>query len=114
EQRELVSIGLRFLRTPSFLVRYVDLRQDDVASAVLDALSVQGDNLGARIAQFAGYAASRIGDERANLLGALSTLGTGVRPTSGDDERDGARDVWVPNVRLANGATMREVRERLL
>src|SRR5690606_24466900 len=81
EQRELVAIGLRFLRTPSFLVRYVDLRQDDVASAVLDALDIRGDNLGARIARFAHYAASRIGDERANLLGALTSLGTGVRPT---------------------------------
>ncbi|MPY94437.1 MAG: hypothetical protein GEV08_15665 [Acidimicrobiia bacterium] len=114
ERHELVAISLRFLRTPSFLVRYVDLREHDLTRAVMAALDPEPGSLGARIGQFAGYAASRIGDERANLLDALRSLETGVRTAGADDEGDGAREVRVPNVRLANGATDRNVRERLL
>jgi hypothetical protein len=85
---------------------------------VLRALQPTDDeaSLANRIQRFAGHIATRVDAEREAVLGALEDLVTGIRPAT--DAYDAgprrADDVWVPDVRLANGSTRRDARERLM
>jgi len=114
----VIAVAARFLRTPSFLARYVPLGEDQFAAAVLRALQPTEEEatLANRIQRFAEHVATRVEVERESLLRALEDLVTGIRPAS-DPYETGPRlsdDVWVPDVRLANGSTPRDARERLM
>jgi hypothetical protein len=114
--------ALRFLRTPSFLVRYVDLADPDQAAALQRGLEVRdstGLRLQDKIRAFGALIADRVPEERDELLGALETMQTGnifAQPVSAFDpsERSRGREALLPNVRLANGGVDRDVRRRLM
>jgi ERCC4-related helicase len=104
---------LRFLRTYSFLVRYMDLSQPSErgvrkAFATPDA---SGRTFRQVVGEFGRFMADRQPDERALFFQALTDIDIGdigVR----DDE--GEREQLIANVRLANGSVERQVRERLM
>ena len=120
ERDESVEVVLRFLRTPTFLVRYVDLGARDEAAALESAFEQEdasGRSLGQKIESFSRFVADRVPEERLELLSALRTINTGAIFTSGDAIMDGEsvdRRPVVPNVRLANGEVSREARRRLM
>lgn len=104
---------LRFLRTYSFLVRYVDLARPSEhgmreAFAKPDA---SGRTFRQVVGDFGRFMADRESDERDLFFQALTEIDIGdigVR----DDE--GEREQLIANVRLANGSVERQVRERLM
>lgn len=118
----LADVVLRFMRTPSFLVRYVDLNVTDSAAAVqsvLQATDGSGFSLTTKLEAFARQVARLTEQERAALWGALQSLQTGARRVEEDDwfdevERTGDGVMLLPNVHLANGETDRELRRRLM
>jgi ERCC4-related helicase len=108
-----VEQGLRFLRTYSFLVRYVDLsrRPLDALHAAFDTADASGRTFRQIVADFGRFMAARQEEERKTFLAALTEIEIGdiaVRDDEGESER------VIANVRLANGDTQRERRERLM
>jgi superfamily II DNA or RNA helicase len=127
EQAEsMVEVIRRFLRTPTFLVRYFDLKQTDHARAFADAIQREdlgGLSLRRRIEDFSRFLAERcIPAEREGYLAALKSIETGthtgrdVAATVGEDEEDGKveKTLLLPNVRLANGEVAADVRQKLM
>jgi superfamily II DNA or RNA helicase len=126
EQAEsMIEVIRRFLRTPSFLVRYFDLKQTDHASAFADAMQkvFGGIPLGRRIENFSRFLAEHcIHAERDRYLDALKSIQTGthtgrdVSATLGENDEAGPieRALLLPNVRLANGQVAADVRQKLL
>jgi hypothetical protein len=109
-----VEIALRFLRTPLFLVRYVDLKAKDTAAAFQQALTItdgSGRTLHYKIERFSEFVADRIYAERIELLEALKEIPTGAELLVQASSR--GRDLF-PNVRLANGEVDRKTRRRLM
>lgn len=127
EQAEsMVEVVRRFLRTPSFLVRYFNLTQTDHARAFADAIQREdlgGLSLRRRIEDFARFLAERcIPTEREGYLAALKSIETGthtgrdVAATVGESEEIGKAEkaLLLPNVRLANGEVAPDVRQKLM
>jgi superfamily II DNA or RNA helicase len=122
----VVELIRRFIRTPSFLVRYFPLDNyengADGFAKGLDERQSDGVSLRERIDEFCRFLAERcIDEERDEYLQALERIQTGthfgrdVQDTFDSDE--GGRDegtVLLPNVRLANGEVRSETRRRLL
>ena len=109
-----VDVALRFVRTPSFLVRYVDVGAEDRADAferALAASDASGQSLRDKIARFGRFLEDRVESERTGFLAALEDISTGAEllPDEGVRERE-----RLPNVRLANGEVDRELRRRLM
>lgn len=108
-----VELCLRFLRTYSFLVRYLDLARPPL-EALRDAFEAQdasGRTFRQVVNDFGRFMAGREDEERALFLTALTEIDVGdigVR----DDE--GERERLIANVRLANGSVARPARERLM
>jgi ERCC4-related helicase len=116
----LLEVVRRFLRTPSFLVRYFPIE-----SEVLDEVSVEtafahrdasGVSLRQMLEQFFEFLERRCSaSEREPLLRAIDTMKTGDITTLSEDEHQGEdRAVLLANVRLVNGATRGETRQRLM
>jgi hypothetical protein len=106
---EWTAVILRFLRTPSFLVRHIGLHGGSAADAFARALEEPdraGRTLHDRLASFASFLESRLPSEREHLLVELQVLESGARERAGE--------LQLPNVRLANGEVDRATRERLL
>lgn len=119
----LVDATLRFMRTPSFLVRHVDLAGADEVSALVAALDVPDDSrltLGEKVADFARHLGQLVDEERSALMDAVLNIRTGrisAAATSGlyDPAEVGGRSTaTLPNVRLANGGVRSETRQRLM
>lgn len=117
------DVVLRFMRTPSFLVRHVDLNQASGEDAVAHAFSVvdgSGMSLADRLADFAGRVATLTAEkERPELWQSLKRFRTGNRHVDsepGVDESETSDNgvVLRPNVHLANGETDPDVRRRLM
>jgi hypothetical protein len=118
----LGAVTLRFLRTPAFLVRYVDLRQRDGEQAVTSTFDVAdggGLSLGIRLRAFATRVHQLTSEERDVLWEALRSFRTGARRVDAFDDleemptdAEGVR--LLPNVELANGETDRDRRLRLM
>lgn len=120
EKQKGIDAVLRFVRTPSFLARYVDLadrRTDRAFKSALAERDESGRSLRDRFESFATFLEERIPTERAELLTALDEIHTGAifvgAADTGDAERP-RREALVPNVRLANGSVAREARHRLM
>lgn len=126
EVERIDDVVRRFIRTPSFLVRYMPLDGKDLASAFLTAVE-SGEkgqqSLRETIEHFCRFLSERcIPVERAEFLDALEKVQTGSH--SGKEVRDafdsaehgtvGAEASLLPNVRLANGEVRAETRRRLL
>jgi ERCC4-related helicase len=106
---EWIAVVLRFLRTPSFLVRRVGIRNGSGAGALeraFDEPDRAGRTLQERLTSLADFLANRLSSEREDLLSDLQLLESGVRVRKGE--------LQLPNVRLANGDVDRKIRARLL
>ena len=122
ERARTEAVALRFLRTPSFLVRYFDLSQDDREVALVRAFAKQdgsGMSLEDKIRSFARFIDGRVAAERSYVLEALEELQTGAifgvtRDHFDTGERVRSRERLLPNVRLANGSVSRAARSRLM
>jgi hypothetical protein len=121
ETEKATGIVMRFLRTPSFLVRYMDLSKNDPRESLEEALSQHSAghlSLREQIERFRDFAASRVGSERDELFEALKSLQTwtksGAEPIRDDQEEDVRRGPLLANVRLANGAVKSESRRRMM
>lgn len=120
-QDEVADIVIRFMRTPSFLVRFVDLRPDASVDDLLAGLhrpDMSGTTLSDRVRGFAETLAGLVEVEQNELLAALAGIQTGGIATTAADfdpsERARHREVLLPNVRLANGGVRRDTRRRLM
>lgn len=122
DRQQAVDVVLRFLRTPSFLVRYTDLAETNRVKAferALDKTDASGRSLRVQLEGFGQFLVDRIDEERAELLEALSAINTGAITTSAEDfllpgEDVDRHEASLPNVRLANGGTSRKARRRLM
>jgi len=125
-RQRLQEVCRRFIRTPSFLVRYFPLEDE-----VLDALMVErafsaddgsGLSLRAILSGFFDFLARCCGkDERSRYLDAISSTQTGdivgheaMSSFTADELHSEKSDRRLPNVRLVNGATKQETRQRLM
>ncbi|MFC7247612.1 DEAD/DEAH box helicase [Catellatospora aurea] len=115
------EIVVRFMRTPSFLVRFADLRPEmtiDDLIAGLDHQDSSGATLTDRISAFARSLGQQVGAERRELLDALTAIQTGGIAATAEhydpSERSHRRELLLPNVRLANGGVRADTRRRLM
>jgi len=124
---KVVEVLRRFIRTPSFLVRYLPLDTADMAEAFMATVDAAKDGrppLRDSVEHFCRFLAERcIASEREDFLAALETIQTGthfgkeVRSVFDPAETGAAEDsstILLPNVRLANGEVKPETRRRLL
>jgi len=130
EHREkLTDIIRRYVRTPTFLVRYFPLDRGRLdQKALVRAFNTKdgsGLTLNRVIEDFLDFLVMRCGTlERQNYIEALDNIQTGsimgrdVVQTFGDDEFQNVdahrRERLLPNVRLVNGSTKSETRQRLM
>jgi hypothetical protein len=119
-QEQVADVAIRFMRTPSFLVRYVNLSPRVTVDDLLAALEADlpGGALAERIRTFAAALEHKVESERDELLAALTGIQTGGIVSKAEDfdpsEHAHHREVLLPNVRLANGGVRRETRRRLM
>ncbi len=118
---QTAEIAVRFMRTPSFLVRFVELSRDISVNGLLAGLEypdMSGSTFAQRLGAFAHTLAQNVEVERDELLAALKGIQTGGIATTADDfdpsERSRRREVLLPNVRLANGGVRQITRRRLM
>lgn len=122
EAAEVVAdVVIRFMRTPSFLVRFVDLAPATTADDLLDGFQQRllgGVTLADRVRVFAELLAQKVDTERDDLIDALHRIQTGgITAEVGDfdeSERSVRRETLMPNVRLANGGVQAATRRRLM
>jgi Helicase conserved C-terminal domain len=113
-----VEVAVRFLRTPSFLVRYFPIDHDDPVQALtlaFDRPDVSGLAFRSRVDDFCRFLAKRcVRSEREEYLAALDDIQTGTfrRESADPDDPDVIR--YLPNVCLANGLVRSETRRRLM
>ena len=117
----LGEITLSFLRTDSYLARYIDLDSRDPVHAIETALAAADQSrmsLEQKVRSFGTYAASLEPGERRDIFDALAGIQTGERTITALDllpaARSQRRESVLPNVRLVNGATDMETRRRLM
>jgi hypothetical protein len=123
---KLIDVVRRFLRTPSFLVRYFPLSASGITEETIgrafDATDGSGLTVRNLIVDFFGFLQNRCGKlERQNYIDAVDRIQTGSHraddvkksfdPDEGGDERG---ETLVPNVRLVNGTTGQDTRQRLM
>jgi superfamily II DNA or RNA helicase len=119
ERRRIIEVALRFLRTPSFLVRYFPLEIEDVADAFRQAFErpdASGLAVHRRIEDLCHFLAKRcVEEERTEYLEALEKIQTGAfRRESADPDDPTDEVLYLPNVRLANGELPQPARRRLM
>lgn len=127
QAQRVVEVVRRFIRTPSFIVRYLPLQSEDIAAEFLNAADDESNDqhsLRKTVEHFCRFLAERcIPSEREDFLAALDSVQTGTHrgkdvravfdPAEGVDA-DGRKTILLPNVRLANGEVRAETRRRLL
>lgn len=123
---QISDIVLRFLRTPTFLVRFADLAAMEKTEVWVDAMFDCADDSGMTLrgvlGEFFGFLANRCGEgERNAYLEALSRVQTGshigadAEASFGDDEAlPEERSRLVANVRRVYGDTREETRARIM
>lgn len=122
----LNDIVRRYIRTPSFLIRFFPLGDDRFTrETLLEAFArkdASGLTLRAMIENFLTFLEKNCGEEeRGNYIKALSGIQTGgirgldVRSRFSEDEIQGEKaEILVPNVRLVNGSTKSDTRQNLM
>ncbi|HEX7159574.1 MAG TPA: DEAD/DEAH box helicase [Edaphobacter sp.] len=119
---QTIDVVTRFMRTASFLTRFVDLRARRGVDAIAGAFDRQ-DGAGAkwavRISDFVKLVKGLTDEERAGLWEALRGVQTGSISTItagfyDPGETSSRREATLPNVRLANGTVRAETRQRLM
>lgn len=129
-RESIYDIVLRFLRTPTFLVRYADLTVKEIKDGWVEALFSRTDASGMSfrqvIEQFLRFLSKRTNQaDRLDYLHALKKLQTGshvgaevdqsLKEDLGEGESSqGGRFSYVANVRRVYGRTAGDVRKRLM
>ncbi len=125
-REELLRVTRRYLRTPSFLVRYFPLGKERIDEAAAEtafaASDASGLSLRGVLCHFFDFLEARCGEEeRERYLEAIQSVQPGVIAgqeaiaTFAEDEvQEGTVERLLPNVRLVNGATRHETRQRLM
>ena len=120
------DVVLRFMRTPTFLVRFADLSVDriplDWMKVMLDKQDASGLTLRDVLNKFFDFLAFRCGDiERNSYLEALKSVQTGTHTGAEvdasfakDEAQAGERARLVANVRRVYGDTRDETRDRIM
>jgi len=115
ERDRIFEVVRRFVRTPSFLVRYFPLQRAQASDLLAQALSKpdrSGLSLSDKIANFASFMVDRCTEsERRDYLDALENIVTGARRGLATIEDATER---LPNIRLVNGGTGSDERRRLM
>jgi hypothetical protein len=122
---ELVDIFRRYVRTPSFLVRFFPLDRErldaDAMAAAMESPDQSGLTLRELLAHFLLFLVERCGEEdRRRYIEAVSSIQTGsylgsdVTEAYEADGKPSARSSTLPNVRLVNGGTRQDIRQRLM
>jgi superfamily II DNA/RNA helicase len=123
---QLKDVIRRNLRTPAFLARFFPLTKgslsDEEIAAAMEKRDSSGMTLQAILRNFLQFLAQRSeGEERERYIRAVSKVQTGshigadVKSSYGEEELQGtAVEHLIPNVRLVNGATKHETRQRLM
>lgn len=121
QHRELLlEVVRRFLRTPSFLVRYFPIKRESLDAAAVEAAFAtrdeSGRSLSEMLSQFFEFLERRCSSsERGPFLDAIDRMKTGDITTLSEDEYQGDDHAsLLPNVRLVNGSTDSATRERLM
>lgn len=114
DRSKIVRTVLRFVRAPTFLVRYFPLEQEPTEAALEEALQ-QADGSGLTLTKklegFIGFLAGRcIPDERIAYIDALGGIQSGMILR----RKEEFRQELLPNVRLVNGGTADDVRRRVM
>lgn len=125
-REKLIDVARRFLRTPSFLVRYFPLSASGITEETIgrafDATDGSGLTIRKLIVDFFEFLQNRCGKlERQNYIDAVDRIQTGshraddIKKSFDPDEGTDARgETLVPNVRLVNGTTGQDTRQRLM
>lgn len=123
---ELIEIVRRNVRTPSFLVRFFPLESDRLDEKAMqvafESPDLSGLTLRKLLRQFFTFLVERCGElDRGRYIEAVKRIQTGSHPGVDvtkeyeDDELQGARpEQLVPNVRLVNGTTRSDTRQRIM
>lgn len=121
----LVEVVRRNVRTPSFLVRYFPLHKQLAEDAMKEALNTHDGSglcLNDLLSDFFRFLVTHCGEkDRQQYIEAVKGIQTGshfgadVARTFANDELQGERpERLVPNVRLVNGSTNTETRQRIM
>ena len=122
----LVDVARRYIRTPTFLARYFplsDMSNPEQAVAIaFDKEDSSGFTLKGMLADFFEFLDVRCGEqERIDYIKAIDSIqvgthrGEAVQATFSEDELQNVKaEQLVPNVRLVNGSTGKDTRQRLM
>jgi superfamily II DNA or RNA helicase len=121
DAQHLAAVTLSFMRTSSFVIRYIDLSVEGGAAMVENALDIKdgsGMTLREKLSEFAGRVNGMTERERGDLWDALERVDTGERGIdallNSFEINDDDVDLRFPDVQLAYGATRAELRKRLM
>jgi len=118
EALQLHEIIRRFMRSAVFVARYFDPNDESSEELMTRALETEhgwGLTLRQRLQAFVRFYATRDPSERQQYVAALERVQPGSRGERlSDGEDPGVTTLLLPNVRLANGATKQEARQRMM
>jgi ERCC4-related helicase len=116
----LMDVVRRYIRTPAFIVRYFPIESESLGERAIDTAfatcDASGISLGQMLSNFFDFLERRCSaSERGPLLSAIDRMQTGDISTLSNDELQGEeRTTLLANVRLVNGTTASETRQRLM
>jgi hypothetical protein len=117
ERDGLVDVIRRFVRSSVFVGRYFDPFADS-SPQLLEAALAEKDGsqltLEQRLRAFIDFYQSRDDSERERYLEALDSVQPGMRGDRAPDTGEDSSGLLLPNIRLANGLTPQETRQRLM
>jgi Helicase conserved C-terminal domain len=117
ERGRLTDVIRRFVRSSVFVARYFNPFADSSANLLADALATadgSGLSLEQRLRGFVEFYCSRDESERERYLSALESVQPGLRGERAPDADDQSDGLLLPNIRLVNGGTRQESRQRLM
>lgn len=116
EASAFVGSVIRFLRTDSFIVRYVFPHGigTEALTQAMEATDSYGRTLRGRLEQFLARLTLLSQAQRTTALQALNHIQTGQYRTIDPAEGEAATTMILPNVRLANGGVRQETRNMLV
>ncbi|TVM03806.1 MAG: hypothetical protein CV087_03625 [Candidatus Brocadia sp. WS118] len=125
-EAKILDIVRRYLRTPTFLVRYFPLEKTKLEKNDFEAIFLAKDDSGLSLQEllvhFFNFLQNHCGEaERKSFVEALlsiqtgSFMGTDMAKAYSEDELQGEKsERLLPNVRLINGTTKQETRQKIM
>jgi ERCC4-related helicase len=117
ERDGLIDVIRRFVRSSVFVARYFDpfaRPSPQLLEAALSARDGSQLTLEQRLRAFIGFYKTRDDSERERYLQALDSVQPGMRRGRVSDTSEDASGLLLPNVRLVNGDTGQDARQRLM